>query len=337
MRPAKPLPYIKTVRTKGRVYEYFVTGKVESGKPVLRRLPARSDLKFGRSYAGMVAARHARENATPAITIADLIRAYQASPRFTKRSENTQNTYVIYCRVIETEMGLAPVADVERRDVQALLDKMQDRPGAANMTLLVLRNLFQHATKREWARDDVTKDVELLEGADAAHEPWPEQLVTAALADPAIGLPVALLYYTAQRIGDVCKMRWDDLRDGFLFVAQQKTGKALDIRVHSALAATLAATPRAAETILHTGGKPMKIGTLRSQLQRWGAKQGCHLVPHGLRKNAVNALLEAGCSVGETSAISGQSLGMVEHYARKRNNRKLGSVAIGRWEDAEQG
>ncbi|RZM32117.1 MAG: hypothetical protein EOP67_29430 [Sphingomonas sp.] len=55
-KPGKPLPYIKTVRSRGKVYEYFVTGKVENGKPVLRRLPARTDIAFGRSYAGMVAA-----------------------------------------------------------------------------------------------------------------------------------------------------------------------------------------------------------------------------------------------------------------------------------------
>jgi hypothetical protein len=51
-----------------------------------------------------------------------------------------------------------------------------------------------------------------------------------------------------------------------------------------------------------------------------------------LRKNAVNALLEVGCSVPETAAISGQSLRVVEHYAKERNQRKLASAAILRWE-----
>lgn len=333
---AKPLPYVKTVRSRGRVYEYFVTGKLEAGRPVLRRLPARADPSFGRSYAGMVAARHARENASAAITVADLVRAYQGSPKFTKRAESTQNTYVIYCRAIEAEMGAAPIADVERRDIQALVDKMQDRPGAANMTLLVLRNLFQHAVKREWVPVDPTKDVELLEASGATHEPWPGELLKAALADDAIGLAVALLYFTAQRIGDVCNMRWSDIQDGHVTVVQQKTGKPLDIRLHSDLAGRLAGTSHEAETILHLDGKPLRRDTLRDRLQRWADKQGCKVVPHGLRKNAVNALLEAGCSVGETAAISGQSLAMVEHYSRRRDNRKMARTAIERWEDAER-
>lgn len=334
-KASKPLPYIKTVRARGKVYEYFVTGKLEAGKPVLRRLPARDDPTFGRSYAGMVGARHARENAQPAMTVMDVMRAYQLSPRFMKRAESTQNTYLVYMRVIEEEMGQAPIAEVERRDVQALLDKMQDRPGAANMTLLVLRNVFAHAVKREWATD-ATKDVELLEGSGATHEPWPEQLVLAALADRDVGLPVALLYYTAQRIGDVCRMRWSDIVDGYLPVTQDKTDKLLDIRLHASLVRVLDATPREADTIIQYRGRPIKEKTLRDRLQKWAAAQGCRVVPHGLRKNAVNALLEAGCSVGETAAVSGQSLGMVEHYARRRDNRKLGASAIGRWQDAER-
>jgi len=335
MARGKPLPYIKTVRSRGKVYEYFVTSLVEGGKPVLRRLPARTDTAFGRSYAGMVAARHARASAIAAVTMSDLSRAYQLSPQFKNRKERTQQTYNIYLRGIETEMGEAPVAEIERRDIQTLLDKLQDRPGAANMTLAVLRNLFKHALKREWVQADPTRDVGFVESSGDTHEPWPEQLVVAALADPQVSLPVALLYYTAQRIGDVCRMRWTDIVEGYLSVTQEKTDKPMEIRIHSALAKILATQPRAADTIIQWRGKPVKPATVRKRMQVWAAKEGVQIVAHGLRKNAVNALLEAGCSVGETSAISGQSLAMVELYARKRNNRKMGSAAIGRWEDAE--
>jgi integrase len=55
------------------------------------------------------------------------------------------------------------------------------------------------------------------------------------------------------------------------------------------------------------------------------------LVPHGLRKNAVNALLEAGCSAAMVSAITGQTMQIVEQYALKRNNRKLAKTAMGKW------
>jgi integrase len=66
------------------------------------------------------------------------------------------------------------------------------------------------------------KDVELLEQGE--HEPWPEWLLERALLDKDVQLPVAILYYTAQRIGDVCRMRWSDIRAGAIELKQQKTG-----------------------------------------------------------------------------------------------------------------
>ena len=57
-------------------------------------------------------------------------------------------------------------------------------------------------------------------------------------------------------------------------------------------------------------------------------------VPHGLRKNAVNALLEAGCTIAEVSAITGQTHQVVEHYAAQVNRRKLGKSAIVKFERA---
>jgi len=49
---------------------------------------------------------------------------------------------------------------------------------------------------------------------------------------------------------------------------------------------------------------------------------------HGLRKNAVNALLEAGASHAEVAAVTGQSVAMVEHYAREVDQARLAESAI---------
>jgi len=76
----------------------------------------------------------------------------------------------------------------------------------------------------------------------------------------------------------------------------------------------------------------MAIPALRDSIQRFCANRGFKVVPHGLRKNAVNALLEAGCSAAEAAAISGQSLQMVELYAKKRSQKTLGDNAILKWQ-----
>lgn len=47
------------------------------------------------------------------------------------------------------------------------------------------------------------------------------------------------------------------------------------------------------------------------------------LVFHGLRKNAVNMLLEVGCTEAEVSSIVEMSEAMVRHYAKDVNKRRL--------------
>jgi hypothetical protein len=75
-------------------------------------------------------------------------------------------------------------------------------------------------------------------------------------------------------------------------------------------------------------GEPWTQSGLRQKLQAWALKRGHKVVPHGLRKNAVIALLEADCSVSEVSAITDHSLAMVEHYGKGRDQRKIGRGAI---------
>jgi integrase len=336
--PRKKVPgypdFIKVVRSRGKVYEYFDTGQTVAGKRIYKAMPPKSDRGYGGTYAALLAARTSRENAHDATTVRDVIRAYQRGDDFKNRvSEGTRSTYLIYLTRIEEEMGDAPLAEVEKGDVRKLMDKLSDTPGAANLTLTVLGRLMAFALERDWIKVDPTKAVKPYPKGDKEHEPWPEDLLEKALAEPSVRLATALLYYTGQRIGDVCKMRWSDIRDGYLYVKQEKTGKELDILLHGELRAILDSTPKDAMTILHGRYmRPMKVQTLRKYLQEFAAKHGEKVVPHGLRKNAVNALLEVGCSTGEVSAITGQSLKVVEHYAKRRNNRRMGTAAVLKWE-----
>ncbi len=59
------------------------------------------------------------------------------------------------------------------------------------------------------------------------------------------------------------------------------------------------------------------------------------LVFHGLRKSAVVFLLEAGCTDAEVPAITGLSRGMVAHYPRQVNQKKL-AAAVLKWQAAGQ-
>lgn len=334
------IPHVKQVRDRyGKVRFYFDTGaKSARGKIVYRRMPDISEPSWGNVYAALKAARTRRGDIAPEFLVPDLIRLYEKSPEFRGLSKGSQTTYGFYLARLAEEFDKAPARSVERRDIYALIDGMADRPAAANMCLTVARNIWTWGAKRDHVSIDPTAGIEMFDGGE--YEPWPESLLEAALAsdDSQVQRPTALLYYTAQRIGDVCAMRWTDIRDGALEVIQQKTGKGLTIPIHRDLQSILDATPRIGLTILaESEVKAANSPLVRERLKRFAKKRGYKIVPHGLRKNAVNALLEAGCSVGETSSISGQSLGIVEYYAKRRDNRKMASAAILRWERTNEG
>ncbi len=78
---------------------------------------------------------------------------------------------------------------------------------------------------------------------------------------------------------------------------------------------------------------PQKHGVLPRPHPLWPIKRA-GLVFHGLRKSAVATLLEAGCTTAEVQAITGQSMQMVEHYAKQVNQKKLAASAILKWENA---
>ena len=334
------IPHVKRVRDRyGKARFYFDTGaKTTRGKIVYKRMPDISEPNWGTVYAALKAARTRRVDIAPEFLVPDLIRLYELSPEFRGLSKGSQTTYGYYLAQLAEAFDKAPARGVERRDIYALIDSMAARPAAANMALTVARNIWTWGAKREHVSIDPTAGIEMFDGGE--YEPWPERLLEAALAsaDPKVQLSTAMLYYTAQRIGDVCAMRWTDIREGMLAVTQQKTGKELTIPIHRDLQTVLDATPRIGLTILaESDSKAASSPLIRARLQRFATKLGYKVVPHGLRKNAVNALLESGCSIGETSSISGQSLGMVEHYAKRRNNQKMASAAILRWERTNEG
>lgn len=321
------LAHVKTVRRKGRVYYYYNTGQKVDGRPIYTRLPDMAAPNFWDVYAACKAGRTRRQ--TVEYTVAAMAQEYERSADFRALSEGSQRLYSLTLPLIVERLGKLQPDSVQARHVYAILDHEPWGAGKKNTFLGVLGALYKFGRKRQITAAQPTKDVTPAKTGE--HDPWPDAVLDAALDcdNDLIRLAVNLLYYSGQRIGDVVRMRWGDLRGGFLHVTQQKTGKALEIRIAQPLADELVRTPRKGLTILaQPDGKPVQPQWLRIRLSAWTLAQGVKTVPHGLRKNAVNALLEAGCTVAETAAITGQTYAMVEHYAARINQRSMGEAAI---------
>jgi integrase len=324
------LKHVKFTRAKGKLYAYFNTGAKLNGKPVYAPLPPFGSVGFYDSYAAMLGNRTKRGSAPS--TVNALIDQYERSDDYRKRTEATQRAYWFGLKRVREELGALTIDKVERRHVREVVNNRITGNGSRNLFLAVVSVIYRYGRENDLTDANPTDGIKKFPKGE--HEPWPDELLEAALAcdKDMVRLAVHLLYYTGQRIGDVMKMRWSDIRDGAIIVTPQKTirfKKVLRIPLHSALEAELDRTPRLGMTIL-TGkyGKPKFLGRMRFELQEFAEDLGFEIVPHGLRKNAVNSLLEAGCTPHEVAAITGQSFQMIEHYAKRVSQHRLGEAAI---------
>ena len=326
------LPYLRPKTAKGKTYYYFDAGKDDSGARILLPLPHIRDKRFGDCYARAKSERTKRENKQGVLTFDGLVRAFEKSPEYREKREATKRSYDLYLTrangLLRTKRGESvPVKQIEREDILAVREMLADTPGAANQIVRAISAMFAWAVENGKVKANPAAKIRKFKAEP--HEPWPQELVEEALADPQVGDPVALFYFTGQRIGDVIRMSWADIKGDHMLVHVAKKDKQIRVAILPELAERLNRMEKKAVTILtNANGQSWGQGGLRQKLQAWAKERGHKVVPHGLRKNAVNSLLEAGCTAAEVSGITDQSLAMIEHYARGVSGLTLGRAAV---------
>lgn len=334
-RKPAPLEHVKFVKARGQWYAYFNTGQTKDGKPVYAPLPKPHSVGFWDSYASHKAVR-AKRSAT-VYSVAALIQEYFNGSDFAKLAAASQQLYRIQLAKVTSVLGEFPVNDLHPADVRAAIEAERYPPATTNVFLSSITALYAWARRRGKTELRPTADIEREK--IGTHKPWPEATLQAGLAsdDDTVRLAVHLLYFTGQRIGDVCGMRWNHITEGAIEVRQEKTGKRLHVPLHSRLTTELQRTPKRGLTILaDADGKPLRTQRLRRHLQAFTKELGSETVPHGLRKNAVNSLLMAGCTIAEVASITGQTFQMVEHYAKGIEQKGMSKAAMLKFERRTQ-
>lgn len=329
MRRNVAWPGVAVKSAKGRKYHYWTQSEPWTRLPD----PAVNPDGFIRKLAELQRVAVKIEEGR-AGTLADAIRLYRKHPDFTDRAAATRDLYETYLERLKSIWPNAALTSITPQLVQRyVMDEHADTRGAANVMLKVLHIIYKWAGKRRTGLADPTIGIEPYETGE--HQPWPDHILESALAseDWRFRLAVKLHLYTGQRTGDACRMTWNIITaDSRLPVKQQKTKMPLLIPLHPDLDTEIASVPRTTLTILaNRMDGPLKPQAFREWVDKFAEMHNVELVPHGLRKNAVNGLLEAGCSTAEVSSITGQSLAMVEHYAKKRNQGKIATVAMLKW------
>ncbi|SFV32900.1 Phage integrase family protein [Hyphomicrobium facile] len=356
--------HVHTTRMRGK--EYYALhphrGTKRAGKRV--PLPGCPYLPDGtpnpewwssyRSAAEAIGLLHRSSTPRPG-TIAAAIAGYMESPDWRiSLKPGPRKEYARHLRYVSAVWGELALAGIETKHVMELRDSRADTPPDANNLVIALSSLMKWSVLRGLRATNPCRDVPKFKGGEG-YAPWPweaiehfRQHARRELADAA-----DLALYTGQRQGDVLAMSWRDYTGDLICVKQAKTSKSLRLAVHRDLQAvlerllertgsTLAELRLSnARILLNSRGLPWKTGfkaSWQAQFNRpiMASLRERELVFHGLRKSAVVFLLEAGATTAEVQAITGQSMQMVEHYARQVNQKKLARSAILKWESASR-
>ncbi|WP_415555401.1 tyrosine-type recombinase/integrase [Komagataeibacter saccharivorans] len=270
-------------------------------------------------------------------TVGHVLTLYYISPEFTRIRPVTRSNRRLYLREME-KMAEKPIRDITRKMLIEIRDSIAygRGPGAANGFLAITKTFFGWALDREWVDINPAMAIPLLPRGSLPA--WTKEAVQNAekTLDPALWRVVVLGVFTGQRRSDLCRMQWSDVKNGFIYVRQQKTGTELRIPIHPILASKLEEWRGDSPYILttHTDA-PWKPVVLTTAMCR-AAKQG--KIPkgfnvHGLRKLAATLLAEAGCTTHEIASITGhKTLAMVQHYTLSADQERLAKGAVSRME-----
>jgi integrase len=298
----------KDGRTKSLIGKPGDTGFLDQYQAALNELAGKTPEKLARIPAG---------------TVSHLLANYYGSSDWQELKASTKATYRGILERFRKDFGDLPYARLDRIYVQRMLDKMRDRPQAANNLVKVLKAVFKFAVVRGLVNSNPATGVQKLKGNTDGFPPWTLEDCAAYEQHHQPGtlarLAYELLRHTGARRSDVVRMGWSNITEEVLTYRQEKTGVVVDIPLAPSLAAELALHRVKALTFLAVANGQMRSvkafgGWFQDHIQAAGIKGRS---AHGLRKRLAIDMANVGCTPHQIAAITGhQTLKEVERYTK---------------------
>ena len=325
--------YVKLYESNGTIYAYYRRQGLQfriEGEPGTKQWLENYDAIHSRYQSG--AENTAPQPGTLAVAIVD----YKKSERFKILADSTQRTYHWHLGILSEQLGHLPLASFTRRTIVKLQTKIAEKtPRNAVERVKLLKNVFEIACDLGEIDSNPAKGVRAPVGYKPRQfEAWTEEQIQTFLthARPVLRRAVAVALYTGLRRSDLVQLRLSNIKNGWIETRIKKTSGLVEIPIHSELASELTREmPTASLLLLPTARgrewSPNKLSdAVREECLRLRISPNPPL--HGLRRNAIIRLLEAGCTREEVMSITDQSERMVKHYAGRRHKRALAKSAI---------
>jgi len=242
-----------------------------------------------------------------------IIDAYRASPEFAAKSPVTQKEYRQRLDQISAQFGRVPARLIPDMGPQIVKwrDDMASTPRAADRCVGMLHTVIRWGKQRGHIKgDNPAADVPHLHKANRTELIWEPRHWEAVAALNTDGTPkvpghvrrvLTLGSLTGLRIGDLLRLRWEDLRDGYIALSTKKTGAEAIIPLHPDLARFLTGPGRG--VILRTSrGEPWTVDGWQSSW-RAAKPKGFDRKVHDLRGTFATRLMIAGFNDHEIAMV----------------------------------
>jgi integrase len=263
-----------------------------------------------------------------------LITAYYGSRAFRDLKPSSKTTYKRVLEPLAKQHGRKSAILNHKQAFRLIAEIGARRPAMANLTKRVLHQVFKFAVREGLVDLNPFTDIDSYK--QGTHHTWTEGELRTFEERWPVGtrqrLAYALLLYTGQRVGDVAKMRRQDIQNGELHIVQEKTGAELYLPVVPELELAMKAYPARGFSLIgsETGAPLTRAGLsylMREAIERAGLPGRCN--SHGLRKAAMRRLAEAGRSEKQIAAVSGhKTLREIERYTAAADQRRLARDAM---------
>ena len=333
MAQVKPPRWVQAFTRGGKRRHYFR----RRGYPLVSLPGEPWSPEFMAAYAAALdGQRIARHGIAEVGSTTAAVLAYLASDSFKSiRSPQTRATHRGILERFAAKHGDKPFSMLDRIGIEKILAEKQGTPGAARNLRNVLRRMCRWGIREHLIAHDPTEGIKVtMPKSDGWHTMTDDERAIFESTYP-IGTRAravySILFYTALRVSDACRLGPQHIRNGDLVIRQHKTGDDVVQPVHANMMAAIRALgPTTALAFLTTRfGRPYSAKGLANAFKKWCRKAGLpHCSVHTVRKGTLTMMANRGRSVHEIAAYGGhKSLRMVETYTRKRDEARLSRSA----------
>jgi integrase len=270
------------------------------------------------------------------------VKGYYSSTEFKALADTTKAVYRgVLDRLVEKH-GDGPVAGLQAKYINNLIDEMADTPSAASNFRKRLKAVMDYAVSVGMRADNPVITAKKVKLKTTGHRTWSEEDIAAFRKRWPVDAPqrvaMEVLLHTGLRRSDAVRLGWEHAASGSFVITTKKSQGHVElcIPVHIELARFLRACPKDAPTFILT-----KYGNARSEkaFSAWISEAAAAAglppksSPHGVRKAACRRLAEAGSTTLEIMSITGHTdIREIERYCRAAGRKQLAITAMAKLE-----